>query len=259
MNPLSTFSTWLADTPLQVPLTYFSSLHPSGHYLWQEQESVLYSYANQLFGWGTYPADIIGQEFNQMTEASHLWLLAPPDWKTALNQLVTSSSLKLCETVQLFHLYCRTPQEPIILPSGLFIAPLTEYNDEIGYLFKLFQQEQKLSLNEIDPRQQFAAVKNHGQCWGLYRERQLVGKLDVLYSTGKSAWGGGMILLPELRGKQLGSNFMLHFLQQSSLTRLEIQVEPVLLPYYLRAGCDSVSQFYWFLISSRSARDLDDS
>ena len=55
MHRQSILPTWLSDTPLRIPLSYFSTLQQPGVYIYREADSVLYSYANQLFGWGAFP------------------------------------------------------------------------------------------------------------------------------------------------------------------------------------------------------------
>jgi hypothetical protein len=237
---------WLADTPLLVPLSYFSSLQPSGNYIVQEPDSVLYSYANQLFGWGAFPEDSLRQEFRSVAVNGHIWLLAPTDWEQSLAELYRHNSPALREVKQLNHMSCQSPVESIILPSGMYSSPITEYNDDIGNLFRLFEKEQKLSGTVIEPAQQIEAINTHGQCWGLFREQQLLGKLDILYPAGESAWGGGLVLIPELRGKKLGSTFLLHQHQQSPYSRMEIQVSSELLPYYLQIGYRSLIPFCWY-------------
>ncbi len=240
---------WLADTPLQVPLTYFSSLRPSGSCICNEPGCVLYGYANQLFGWGAFPTESLKLELKKLTGSSRIWLLAPPDWEKPLAELSVHSSVTVIDVIHLHHIQRQSPKEPVVLPSGFYCSPLIEYSDDVGSLFTLFEQEQGLAVSEVKPQQQFDAVNTHGQCWGLFREQQIVGKLDILYPTGECAWGGGLLLLPELRGSRLGGTFLLHLLQQSSYSRFEIQVSSELLTYYQNIGCSLLSRFCWYHIS----------
>ncbi len=240
---------WLAGTPLQLPLRYFSRQVPPGRILYQRQNSILYHYANQLFGWGELPPPPLVSWLEQGASPGPFWLLAPPEWQPALAAWLAGSRLTLAAGEQQLLALRTSPPEPVLLPPGFHCAPLREYDNTIGELYTLFERELQLPASGLEPRQQLASVNEHGEAWGLYHERELAGKLDLLYPVDDQVWAGGLFIRPPWRGNKLGRRFLLHLLQQSRFQRLEMQISPQLLTYYQALGCQPLCEFIWYYLN----------
>ena len=245
MDDVCQLPDWIMATPLQLPLRYFNRQSAPGYIINLQDDSILYRFGNQLFGWGRIPLAILEAELTGESRLS-LWLMAPPEWWDPLATLQLPGGRRLYNAGRQLMFKLNSPVAPMILPSGFFIKQLVDYASEIGALFTLFEQDLDQTASGLSAPQQFAAVQQHGSCWGLFQEQRLLGKLDLLYPVETSCWAGGLVLDRSVRGNKMGRRFLQLLLQHSPFNRLELQVDPSLRNYYVQAGCEPLAYISWY-------------